>query len=71
MDERNYQGCLCIYPLQNKQAMRVFTEKGKNGFHDNKKENGDVLFISIKPTIKSIKVSRQPSSYTVLPEDKC
>lgn len=29
MNERNYQGCLCIYPLQNQQAMRVFTEKGK------------------------------------------
>lgn len=29
MDERNYQGCLYIYPLQNQLAMRVFTVKGK------------------------------------------
>lgn len=71
MDDRNYQSCLYIYPLQNQLAMAVFMVKEKkNGFHDNKKGNGDALFISIEPTIKSIKISSQPS-YTALPEAKC
>lgn len=29
MDERNYQGCLYIYPLQNQLAMAVFMVKEK------------------------------------------